>query len=168
VQQLNKTKLEKKMNKLIVCCLANGCAMMLAAAAIVPAHAASAISPPTAGKGQVVFFRPSAMGMAIRCTVRNQGKLVGQVGNGKYFIQSFDPGKYQFTTKTEATDTLNMEVEPGETYYVKCKVGGGIMAGRPNLSPSDKAAFDAKSAKLKLKTSEELAEDVAEDAKKGS
>jgi hypothetical protein len=123
------------------------------------------ITPPPAGKGQIVFFRPSAMGMAMKCTVRENGKYVGQVGNGKYFVVPFDAGKHTFTTKTEATDTLNIEVEPDETQYVSCKIGAGIMGGRPNLSLSDKATFDKKSAKLKLKTTAELTEDAAKDVK---
>lgn len=125
-----------------------------------------AVAAPAEGKAQVVFFRPGGMGMAIKCTIRNDGKLIGQVGNGKYFIATLDPGKYAFTTKTEATDTLNMELESNETYYVRCKIGMGMVAGRPNISPATKADFDAKSAKLKLKTAEEVAEDQAEEAAK--
>jgi Protein of unknown function (DUF2846) len=123
---------------------------------------------PAAGKGQVVFFRPSAMGMAIRCTIRENGKMVGRVGNGKYMIITADPGAHKYTTKTEATDELNLEVEPDETTYVKCKIAAGIMAGRPNLSPATKADFDAKSAKLEMQDMSKLAEDEAELAKAGT
>jgi hypothetical protein len=42
-----------------------------------------------------------------------------------------------------------LEVEAGETYYVEGKLGAGILAGRPNLSPSDQAAFEAAKPKLK-------------------
>jgi hypothetical protein len=120
-----------------------------------------------ADKGQVVFFRPgSMMGMALGCNVRENGKLIGGLGNGKYFIESFAPGKHIFTTHSEATDTLNMEIETGETYYVKCGIGMGIMAGRPNIAPTDKATFDEKSAKLKLKTAEQLEKERVKDAAK--
>jgi hypothetical protein len=117
--------------------------------------------------GQVVFFRPgSMMGMALGCNVRENGKLIGGLGNGKYFIETFAPGKHTFTTHSEATDTLNMEIETGETYYVKCGIGIGIVAGRPNIAPTDKATFDNKSAKLKLKTSEQLEKERTKDAAK--
>ncbi len=122
-----------------------------------------AVPAPPAGKGQVVFFRPSAMGMAIRCTIRENGKMIGRVGNGKYMIMTADPGPHKYTTKTEATDELNLEVEPDETTYVKCKIAAGIMAGRPNLSPATKADFDAKSAKLEMQDMSKLAEQIAED-----
>lgn len=121
------------------------------------------VPPPPAGKGQVVFFRPSAMGMAIKCTVREGGKMIGRVGNGRYFVHVTDPGAHTYTTKTEATDTLATEVEADETQYVKCKIGMGFMAGRPNLSPADKAAFDEKSPNLKPQDAAKMAEEIAED-----
>lgn len=123
------------------------------------------VNAPPAGKGQVVFFRPGGAGTAIRCTIRENGKMVGRVGNGKYFIMTAEPGPHKYTTKTEATDELNVEVEADETTYVKCKIAAGLLAGRPNLSPADKAAFDAKSAKLKPQDMTKLAEDIAEDEK---
>jgi hypothetical protein len=43
-----------------------------------------------------------------------------------------------------------MEVEAGETYYVQGTLGMGIVAGRPNLSPSDESTFNGMSKKLKL------------------
>lgn len=123
------------------------------------------INAPPAGKGQVVFFRPGGAGTAIRCTIRENGKMIGRVGNGKYFIMTAEPGPHKYTTKTESTDELNVEVEADETTYVKCKIAAGLIAGRPNLSPGDKAAFDAKSAKLKPQDMTKLAEDIAEDEK---
>jgi Protein of unknown function (DUF2846) len=131
------------------------------------AKTAVVLAAPPAGQGQVVFFRPgSMMGMALGCHVREDGKLVGNLANGKYYVQSFAPGKHVFTASSEATDTLNMEVESGETYYVKCGIGMGVVAGRPNLSPVEKAVFDEKSAKLKLKAAADLEKERAKDAAK--
>jgi hypothetical protein len=118
---------------------------------------------PAAGKSQVVFFRPSGKGFAIRCTVREGGKMIGRVANGKYFIVAVEPGAHKYTTKTEATDELNIEAEPDETSYVMCKIAAGIMAGRPNLSPATKIEFDAKSAKLQPQDAAKMAEDIATD-----
>jgi hypothetical protein len=50
----------------------------------------------------------------------------------------------------ETKDVLTIEVEAGETYYVLGSLGMGIVAGRPNLSPSDEATFVSMSGKLKL------------------
>ena len=43
----------------------------------------------------------------------------------------------------------NIEVEAGETYFLSGAMGMGFVAGRPNLSPSSAAAFEAIMAKLK-------------------
>lgn len=124
------------------------------------------IAPPAPGMGQVVFFRPGKfVGSAIRCTVREDGKMVGRAGNGKYFVLLATPGPHRFTTKTEATDTLNVEVEPDETTYVKCAIGMGVMAGRPNLSPATAEDFGKVAHKIKLVDTEDMAKDIAEDEK---
>jgi Protein of unknown function (DUF2846) len=125
------------------------------------------IVPPPAGKGQVVFWRPGTIvGAAIRCTVREEGAMVGRLGPGKYFVLVREPGLHKFTTKTEATDDLSLEVEADETTYVKCKIGAGIAAGRPNLSPSTKEDFGKKAAKMKLQDQTDMASDIAEDEAK--
>ncbi|MGC4250194.1 MAG: hypothetical protein QM605_01680 [Sphingobium sp.] len=121
------------------------------------------IPPPPPGMSQVVFFRPGAMGMAISCNIRENGKMLGTTNNGRYWVLTTAPGPHVFTTKSEATDTLNIEAEPDETQYVKCKIGMGIMAGRPNLSPSTKEEFDSKSARMRLADPEKAARAIAED-----
>jgi hypothetical protein len=121
-----------------------------APAAPQPTLGSAAVGAPPAGQGQVVFFRPgSMMGMALGCTVRESGVELARLGSGKYYAVNFAPGSHQFTVESEAKDVLNMEIEPDETYYVQCKIGMGIMAGRPNISPSDKANWDKRAAKLK-------------------
>ena len=70
--------------------------------------------------------------------------------SGKYFVISADPGKHEYFTEGEAKDRLNLEVEDGETYFVKCKIGMGIMAGRANLSPSDRGTFAGKAKGLTM------------------
>jgi len=52
--------------------------------------------------------------------------------------------------KSEATDQLNLEIEAGETYFVKCTISMGLMVGRPKLSPSDINELEKAKAKLKL------------------
>lgn len=114
-----------------------------------------ALGAPAAGKGMVVFYRPgSMMGMALGCTVREGPQTaevqIARLGSGKYWVHQTEPGKHAYRTEGEKTDELNMEIEPGETYFVKCKIGMGIMAGRANLSPSDQAEFAKKAKGLKL------------------
>ena len=117
-----------------------------------PAVAASngLIAAAPADQGQIVFFRESKMmGAAIGFKVREGETELGKLRNGRYFVVTVAPGVHEYAVQGETKDVLTMEVEPGETYYVKGSLGMGIVAGRPNLSPSDEATFMGMSAKLK-------------------
>jgi len=106
-----------------------------------------------AGKAQVVFWRPgSLMGAALGCTVRENVDTneIARLGAGKYWVLITEPGKHMFYTTGEATDRLNMELEPDETYFVRCAIGMGIMSGRAQVSPSDRATFAGKAKGMKL------------------
>ena len=125
------------------------------AAPVAPA-AAAAMTPsgmvgaPQEGKGQIVFFRPSKfVGGAVGFIVREGQTELGKLRNGNYFVLAVEPGTHQYTVHSEAKDVLTLEVEAGETYYVQGTISMGVFAGHPNLSPSDQAAFDAISRKLK-------------------
>ena len=134
----------------------------LVAALVMTATAASAdlasiatksgpIAAPKAGSGQVVFYRPGSMlGAALGCTVHEGAPQLARLGNGKFYVVSAAPGKHEYSTHGEATDRLTLEVEEGETYFVRCNIGMGVMSGRANLSPSDEASFAKKSKGLKL------------------
>lgn len=115
------------------------------------------ISAPPAGKGQVVFFRPSnMMGMALSFSVHEGDAGIGKLGNGSYFVHVVDPGAHLFTIQSEVTDKLTLEVDAGETYYVKQTIGVGIVAGRPHLTPAEQGEFE----RLKLKASTKKATDL--------
>lgn len=102
------------------------------------------------GKGKVVFFRKGGfVGSAISCAVHENGEKLTSLRPGRFAIVYAEPGIHEYMVKSEATDRLRLKIEAGETYYSKCNITMGVMAGRPNLSPSDQAAFDAMSAKLK-------------------
>lgn len=122
-------------------------------AASAPAATATAIGTigaPPEGKGQIVFFREKKFaGAAIRFKVREGQTELGKLSSGTYFVLAVEPGAHEYTVHSEAKDVLNLEVEAGETYYVSGAITMGILAGRPNLSPSDQATFDSMKAKLK-------------------
>ncbi|ALN61685.1 hypothetical protein GLA29479_801 [Lysobacter antibioticus] len=123
-----------------------------ASASAKPAAASSGlIAAPPAGKGQIVFFRPAKfVGGAVGYKVREGAVELGKLRSGKYFVVAVEPGAHEYTVHSEAKDILNMEVEAGETYYVKGTITIGILAGRPNLSPSTVAEFEEIAGKLKL------------------
>jgi hypothetical protein len=150
---------------------AAACTFMILPAATVladDAAPAAAVTPslptPPKGKGMVVLYRPSGMGMAIVCHPREDGKMVAKAGNGKYSYFVVEPRKHKYTVETEAKNEINIEVDPDDTYYIRCKITMGIMAGRPRLSLSTKAEFDQAFPHLKLEDMNKMAEDIAKDS----
>jgi len=132
------------------------------AAIAIPAQSAFAVSapreerkgpdvaPPPAGMGQVVFYRSGMMGALVSCRVREGDTVVNRLPPGKYFVHVTTPGAHEYNVRSEARDNLRLEVEEGETYYVRCAIGMGIGVGRPNLSPQDRADFDRRGHGLDL------------------
>jgi len=108
------------------------------------------VPPPPAGMGQVVFYRSSRMGALISCRVHENGQVVNRLPPGKYFIQQTTPGVHEYSVRSESTDKLRVEVEEGETQYVRCAIGMGIGVGRPNLSPQTREDFDRRGEGLDL------------------
>ncbi len=121
-----------------------------AAAEAPPPAAVPAVAPAAASDtATVIFFRPSKfLGAAIGFIVREGQTELGKLRNGKYFVLHVSPGKHQFIVHSEAKDVLTIDADAGETYYIRGGVTMGILAGRPNLSPSDQAAFEAVKASL--------------------
>ena len=89
-------------------------------------------------------------GWALNFSVHEGNTGIGKLTNGSYFIHVTDPGTKEYTIESEARDTLRMEVEEGETYYVIQGIAMGVFIGRPNLTPSTEAVFQEK--KLKVST----------------
>jgi len=107
--------------------------------------------------GTVIFFREKKFaGSMIRYIVREGGKELGKMSSGVYFTAQLPAGKHEFEVHSEAKDVLTLEVEPGETYYVIGTVTMGVMAGHPNLSPSDAATFEKMKASLKDVTGQDI------------
>jgi len=121
-----------------------------------PSRAAVAPAPkiafPAAGKdqGTVVFFRERKFaGSAVSFIVRENNVELGKLSSGAYFVVNLPKGPHKFEVHSEAKDELNMEVDPGETYYFIGTISMGFMVGHPHLQPSTATEFDSMSAKLK-------------------
>lgn len=116
------------------------------------------------GQGQVVFFRKkSLLGTGQWFNVREDGKALGKLTNGAYFVQAITPGTHTFTAKTEPEfrDKLTLKIDAGETYFVEGILTKGVVIGIADLTPSDQAAFVA--AAKDLKPAEPPGEDQLKD-----
>jgi len=116
------------------------------------------------GQGQIIFWRSGTMvGKAMGCGVNIGAERISALGAGRYFILNTAPGAYEFNAKSEAKDVLNLEVDAGDTTYVKCTIKMGVMAGRPNLSPSNAEEFNEKRSGLKYVDSDDIGPKVFAD-----
>lgn len=111
------------------------------------------LTPPPPGKARVVFFRPS-VGLSIMTGFKirlgpEKGRELGTSINGEWFTVTLDPGRYEFTGTQERRDSLFIDLEAGETYFVQAKVLVGTWAGHPNLFPAERAVFAANVGKMK-------------------
>jgi hypothetical protein len=130
----------------------------VAAPVVAAVEAAADMAKPVAAPatGKLVFFRKSSTwGWAISCAVFENGLKVSSLSPGRYFEIDAVEGIHQYSVRSEATDTLRIEVEAGETYYNECSMGMGTVVYRPNLSPVDEARWNEKKGKLKLMKKEE-------------
>jgi hypothetical protein len=119
--------------------------------------AAATVTSADASIGTVVFFREKKFaGAAISYKVRENGVELCKLKSGSFCSVQVPAGKHEYEVHSEAKDVLTLEVEPGETYYVVGALSVGFLAGHPNLSPSDKGAFEGMKAKLKDNTGQDL------------
>jgi hypothetical protein len=103
------------------------------------------IPPPPAGEGQVVFFRAkSLMGTGQWFNVREDGKPLGKLVNGAYFVQVATPGLHTYTAveEPEFKDRLTLKVDPGQTYFVEGALTKALVISAADLKPSTLARFD--------------------------
>lgn len=108
------------------------------------------VGTPEPGKALVVFFRKKAFrGGGIRFKVRENDVELGKLSSGTWFALQVEPGAHTYVVHSEARDITHVEFEAGETYFIAGTVTFGILAGRPNLTPSSVSEFEAELAKLK-------------------
>ncbi len=85
-------------------------------------------------KGVIYVYRlPGFVGGGVAPNV-TCGSIENGLGPGGYHPFVEDPGTITCSAHTEATSTVDVEVKPGQEYYVKEEIGVGFFIGRPHLS----------------------------------
>lgn len=124
-----------------------------------------AIAAPPRGQGQVVFFRPKSLtGVGQWFKVREDGKELGKLSNGAYFVEAVRPGVHTYTARLEPElkDHLKLKIDAGETYFVEGALTGGLLLSAADLSPSTYDQFEKAAGKLKPAGAVEPREEHAE------
>ena len=108
------------------------------------------LPPPVPGKGQVVFYRKPLFSLIPFNWVAREGTTeICEMVAGTYCVADVDPGTHTYEVHSEVKNDLTLEVDAGETYYVIGGISMGLIVNHPNISPAQKAQFDAISFKLK-------------------
>lgn len=135
-----------------------------APAALAQAEGEFKIPTPPEGKGQVIFYRTGGIsGAALGCAVFDVGAedKLSSLGAGKYFVLVSDPGPRSVTVKSlETKDAMTLEIEEGETQFVRCKIKSGFMSGRADIAPSNESEFRSKYKTAKLVDAEDMSAEV--------
>jgi len=88
------------------------------------------------GTATIYVYRPySFFGSLMHPTVRcgNQSAVIESGGYHAFVVPT---GRVTCTSSTETVDTLDIDAEP-RVYYVRERMGWGLMVGRPQLNPID-------------------------------
>ncbi|WBQ17482.1 hypothetical protein [Sphingobium yanoikuyae] len=110
------------------------------AAAPIPAATAQEPQPtPAQAGGKIVMFRVgSIMGAGVGCPLRYKGQEVVELGRNKFAEWPVPAGSYILTNKTASVE---VNVMPGQTKYVRCTIKPGFMSGRADLQIVDAETF---------------------------
>lgn len=65
--------------------------------------------------------------------VNANGFKIDTLKNGGYFHYIAKPGRIQFSARTEITSIVMLDVQPGQTYYIRGSMTKGQLVGRPHL-----------------------------------
>ncbi len=103
-------------------------------------------------KGSVYLYRTGrAVGAAVQLAVQVNSKDAGGTGPGTFFKWDLKPGTYTFASSTgESSAVIQIEVKPGELYFIRQDSRIGLDKGRVTLVEVDskKGMSEVKNCKL--------------------
>ncbi len=86
-------------------------------------------------KGTVYLYRTGrAVGAAGQLSVKVNSDDAGGTGPGTFFKWDLKPGTYTFASSTgESSAVIQLDVKPGEVYYVRQDARIGVSSGRVTM-----------------------------------
>jgi len=88
------------------------------------------IAPDKAG---VFIYRNESIGAGVKMDVEIDAKPIGQTAANTYLYKEVSPGKHTVTSKSENTDSLEINVVPGTLSYIWQEVKMGVLYARTKL-----------------------------------
>jgi hypothetical protein len=101
-------------------------------------------------ESQIVVYRTGIFGAAIQPLVQVDGAETGRCAPNGVFTANVAPGEHTVAISTEVTRSVVVEVAGGETAYVKCSIGLGLLVGQPHLDLVESSFGRGESAGLVL------------------
>lgn len=91
--------------------------------------------------GTIYFFRlPVYSGSAAGMTIFSNGQPIVRLKNASYFKYPVTPGDYIFSFAMPSGATMNLRIEPGKEYFIKCYLDMGLWSGIPVFEPVEDEA----------------------------
>ena len=79
--------------------------------------------------GRIFFYRPSALGAALRPDIVLNNEKVGEAISHGFFYVDRQPGEYQVVTTTEVERKLSFILDRGQTRYIRFSTSFGFFVG---------------------------------------
>ncbi len=79
--------------------------------------------------GRILFYRPSAVGAAVRPDVKLNNEKVGEAISHGFFYVDRPAGEYQVVTSTEVDRKVSFVLDKGQTRYIRFSVSMGFWVG---------------------------------------
>lgn len=84
-------------------------------------------------KAAIYVYRNESMGGAVKMDVQIDGTDIGQTAAKTYLYKEVAPGKHTVTSKSENTDTIEVDLKPGTLAYIWQEVKMGVLYARTKL-----------------------------------
>ena len=101
----------------------------------------SSLPPISSNRGQVIFFRPSALSFVIfGCDIKEGERSAANLGSGEFTVSEYEPGEILLHTRSSQRP-LRVVIAAGERYYIKCTMRSQLLFARPTISRSSAEEF---------------------------
>lgn len=88
-------------------------------------------------RANIYVYRNETFGAAIPMTVSINGRVAGQTGAQTYFLWEVEPGLHEISSHAETVSTIQLNAQPGKSYYVWQEVKMGVFMARSLLQQVD-------------------------------
>jgi len=124
----------KKLSVAVLALLLTACAATIPIAPKTVDEAAKTFTAPPDQSVIYIARESQYFGKAILFQVAVDGKLLGGIARGTYYMVQVPPGEHSMTTlSNENQDSLKLKTEAGKVYYVKVTARLGAVSARVSL-----------------------------------